>query len=767
MSTTSCPRCSGQVTLPLGVSNSTVVRCPLCHAHYTLADALVNMPPLLEVVDEAELTAEWRDSAPEEVADAEDAVREGSLDDLDLDEAPTADTVAGPDLAAAAQAEELSFEAAEAEDEDHDTEVEDLTFSTFDSIPPTPAGVAGIKSAEADDDNALDFGEPLAAEPAQESDAGDDEMALDFSGAEASEDASEAETIEFGAVPRNDPAHEDEIAFDLDQPATVGADDATIEFSDAPSIRADDDVEFNLETPEEQGELGEFGDVQVEASGEAEEISFESPVEVAPVAVAADEIAAGKKGKKKKEKKAKAPREPGKRPSLVGMLAVPILVLPFALYGAMWAGFDPIGLAGYLPRMMVPAGLQKKQVAQGNYAPPAIDFKNLNNLNPGDINLPENQGEAEPTDASGEHTAARPTTEGETPAETPPADTPPALDSDMPPAEPAAEAPAAEPVPPDAVPAEPSTAPADAATAPAEMPDKPAEPAGDDPFGAPTTPAEATPSEPTPELPAADAKPAEPAADADPFGAPEAAKPAADDPFAPAPSEKPDASDPFAPAPAEKVDAEPLPEPSEPAQPIEVVGPRHPQNVTPAELQQAGQATMTAFQQLVAAEGAGDQAQLPKARANFYVNLFGMANALTSVQQSPAAAALDPQLQTMEGVFRQQLASDPKRLEHLKVFGARWFSFPKRTNNGVVLAGKVESVESVGPLFHAKIRPGAADSPAVTIVSAKDPQLAAGDEVLALGTIVDKPQDELAGYQGSEPSVVWSGMTLKLAPAGN
>ena len=54
MSTTSCPRCTGQVTLPLGVKNDATVRCPLCHAHYTLADALVNMPPILEVVENAD-----------------------------------------------------------------------------------------------------------------------------------------------------------------------------------------------------------------------------------------------------------------------------------------------------------------------------------------------------------------------------------------------------------------------------------------------------------------------------------------------------------------------------------------------------------------------------------------------------------------------------------------------------------------------------------------------------------------------------------------
>src|SRR5262245_775556 len=52
MSISSCPRCAGQVSLPVGVSNGAKVRCPLCKASFSLADALVNMPPLLEVIED-------------------------------------------------------------------------------------------------------------------------------------------------------------------------------------------------------------------------------------------------------------------------------------------------------------------------------------------------------------------------------------------------------------------------------------------------------------------------------------------------------------------------------------------------------------------------------------------------------------------------------------------------------------------------------------------------------------------------------------------
>jgi hypothetical protein len=187
------------------------------------------------------------------------------------------------------------------------------------------------------------------------------------------------------------------------------------------------------------------------------------------------------------------------------------------------------------------------------------------------------------------------------------------------------------------------------------------------------------------------------------------------------------------------------------------------QPVSPAELTGAMQSAFVANQQLIAAEAAADEAQLRKARAAFYVNLFGMADAITSAQQGAGAAELDPQLQQLATILKQQLAADPRRLESLKVFGARWLGFPKRTTDGVVVSGTVESAEQVGQLFHTKARLGSgADAPLVTIVSAADPQLASGDTVVALGSIVDRPTEEIAGYQGSEPSVVWSGMAMKV-----
>ncbi len=956
MSTTSCPRCSAQVTLPVGVRNETTVRCPLCHAHYTLADALVNMPPLLEVVDDADeaLPAELFDASP-----ADEVGQPIATAGLDDDETSEADTLELGSL----EMDGLEFDSDNGQEAGAETVVDDVSASTIESPveqPPESTGEA--------DDALLDFAAPEAPAEAEEAlDLGDEaELALDFGNSSLAEEKEQveptnAETLEFGSEMSDsfDDSPEEEVKFDLEGAEASGGDMtldfgapigeealddssegdvANLDFGEPVDDQAEtvqfesmategDEVEFNFDAPEadaagEEGELREFEDIRVDASGDVDDLPLDmSAVPVAgPVADDGEEEATGKNGKKKekkkKEKKARVALADGDKPkrSLVGSLvsvALPaVIAIPIALYGALWISkdYDFLGLGNFLPSAMLPAEFSKQPTQLAQYTPPVPAPAATVPQTPS-----EEPAAEEPTaDAATEHVAERPVSDAaepapeempsEEPADVAPSLTPPTAEA---PAEDLAEPEAADPFAPSAdakpaeeMPAEPSddlfapsadtpaAAPAEAAAdtdpfapAPAE---KPAEtPAAADPFGpapeakpaaaeddlfAPDAKAQPAPAEEDPFAPAADEKPAEempagtdpfapaagdtpaetPAA-ADPFAPAPAEKPTEEDPFAPAPAEKPAEKDPFAPAPetpadvpaepdpfapapedkpadaptatpaepdpfapapaempadkpaaddlfapepakpettpaqpeattpaadelfapapAEPAAGEPLPEPTAPA---ETLGPRNVQPASPADVTDAMQTTLAAGQQLMAAEATGDEAQLRKARAAFYVNLFGMAGVITSAQLGEGAAQLDPQLQALAPTLKQQLAADPKRLEALKVFGARWIGFPKRTTNGVVVSGTVESAEQVGKLFYTKTRLGSnPEAPLMTIVTAEQPAVAAGDTVLALGTIVDDPEQQISGYEGSDPTVVWSGMTMKVAPAGN
>jgi hypothetical protein len=90
----------------------------------------------------------------------------------------------------------------------------------------------------------------------------------------------------------------------------------------------------------------------------------------------------------------------------------------------------------------------------------------------------------------------------------------------------------------------------------------------------------------------------------------------------------------------------------------------------------------------------------------------------------------------------------------------------QRESNGILLAGIVQQTRQEGELFAIQVLLfGCGRS--VTVISRRPPTppVANRDCLLVLGSIVDRPQDNLAGYTGDRPQVVWGGLPLKLPNA--
>jgi len=761
MSISSCPSCGKQVTIPTGVGTTAKVRCPLCHAQYTLADALVNMPPLLELIDELETeldedgiggldtvaTVEFMPELVDELGSAKEAA--AKLADLDL-EAPV-------DLGTVGEQDDLTVQ-------DQDTEIEELSFDADDELP--GGELPDLAEAELAADSpqvAFHLEDDLTAnaEPAPLASLGEEpeEVAFDFDEADPTK-----ATIDIN-----------EMAFDMPDAEPLGArtlgdgslgdgslgdgtlgDDATIDFGEA----AEDDATIGFPGPAADLESTIDFDEPVETAAGDDEISldFGAPLDedsaAMPLVTRSDAPAEedaddgkGKKKKKKKEKKVKAPkapREPGEKRRLSTVLSVflgAVVALPVALIIMIWVGgkdYDVVGLGKFLPGMMLPDSFSKSRVI-----------------------------------------AAKPTMSQTLP--TGGADTPPSLPNEPAadaPAQPAADAPA-EPAA-DAPPAEPAPEPAPNDTAPADA-----------------TPTDTTPAEPGPAEPAlADDTPAAPAAEEPSLDPLTTDKPAGDLPEE-MPDEKPAAGDPvedlLAPSADDKPKEEPATEAPEadpvadllpsddkpgddkPAEempadetiaddtPSEPVGPAAATEFALADVAAAAQQAAAADQRILAAQSSGDEAEQKKARSNFYLSIFRLAETVTFAKDDAQ------QLAQLRGGIQQtleQFAADSKRVDALKFNAARWLGFAKRTTPGVVLAGTVESAERVGKLYEIKVGIGLDSSaPVVTVLSATDPGLAAGDAAFVLGTIVDDPAENLAGYDGNEPQVVWSGMAVKSASA--
>ena len=729
MSISSCPRCAQQVTLPMGISTAARVRCPLCRAEYALADALVNMPPILEVIgDHAEdLSTDWFDM-PSEAADArrepiDEAVEAAGSSGLHLAGESIAESASFADEQSH---DDLVFEAGEIEHDDsamqqQDTEVEDLGFELApvaddEAIPFDPIDVAPTEEPDV-----LDFGQSLpSAEPQAPA---DDELGIDFA--------------ESG--PTDEPATMSDFADDFDSPpvAGAGADELGIDFSEsAPLASSDDDAEFDFGQP-------------VAAEPDSEELAFEFG-EPDAAAVPTDEAQsveppAGKKKKDKKEKKEKKPKaekppaDPAKRRSLVGLLlnvVLPaILAVPLALIGALWISpdydFFDVGpkLAGY---GLAPTSFNKRTIAQNQNAPKPLV-------------LP---------------VAVSPAAEPETKPPVEVSETPAPAATDAPSGEPAPSAPALPEPAVEEKPAEPvTTEPSSTSEPPANEPGPPA-PVGDKaeaPSEPPPEPAESATVESS-KSPEPAVEPAEASLDSlladdskKPEEMPEEKVPAAA-PDAPEATTTAKTPEELPPLPAEKVE--------EVAAPGEEPGLRDAPAVTAAEVDKALHSFTEANERMALAQAADDKAEIKKLRSGFYLSLYGLADAIALAKDDPASGQLDAPRESAERLALE-LAAEPTQLKELKSYGAKWLAFGKRTTEGVVLAGTVQSAEQIGKLYHVKIEL-AADAPPQTLVTKNDPRVQAGDAVVSLGSIVKRPLEQLNGYEGSDAQVVWSGMTLKL-----
>ncbi|MBI3837133.1 MAG: hypothetical protein HY288_04265 [Planctomycetia bacterium] len=720
MSISSCPQCAKPISLPSGVSSSAKVRCPLCRSQYTLADALVNMPPLLEVIEDAPVGAPGNSfdlPADRGIEDKLDnALQHEAAEPVDLAGAHEAHEEAAPlaDLGHSESAEEdLSFEAPEIEHDDltmqeQDTEIEDLGFTTSDPlVREAPPINEHFELAGPDEESVLDLGqnEPAHDEPGHDP-AADDGIEIDFDHVPSAEK----------------PAVTGEVEFDFDAPeaAEEGEDEVALDFGVPVAAQP--------------------------AAGESEtELDFGDPIEAEPTPVAAADQPppAEEKGKKKKNKpREKAPAKAGRSGSLVrtlvSLVVCSVVALPVALYGVLWISpdYDFFDVGRKLPAWAQPGNLAKskfnKPIAVASIPQPAQVAPQqtaLGGVEPAPAAV-DSAAQGAPSPAPAQAVAAEPA-QADTRVEPmpPAADAAASKSDDAPPEPPVADEPAVGNGKPEVMPAEtPKKTGGDVgavagkpepAQDAAEMPDESAAPVTDKPVkSADKTAADAS----TGELPS-------------PFDGPSDAKP------------------------------EEMPDPADAGQPAEAIGPRDAAQFTLSDLATAMQTAGDANEKMMAAQNSTDKDAIKKVRSQFYLSLYRLAEVLTFAQDDPANPQLRNQREQLQQVI-MQFAEDEKRVEALGINAGRWLGYPKRTVSGIMLAGTVQHVEQLGKLYHIKMELASDKEPvSVTAVTPENPKLKPNDRALVLGSIVENPALQIAGYEGHEAAVVWSGMALPIPAA--
>ncbi len=109
----------------------------------------------------------------------------------------------------------------------------------------------------------------------------------------------------------------------------------------------------------------------------------------------------------------------------------------------------------------------------------------------------------------------------------------------------------------------------------------------------------------------------------------------------------------------------------------------------------------------------------------------------------------------------QEAGADRDRAKAIGRLAGEWLRNNNRDINGVLLAGTVQELARQGPLYQTKIV--LFGNPTVVhVMSQKRTPFQPQDRVLVLGSIIDHPRQQLIGYEGHQPQVIWGGLPVKL-----
>jgi hypothetical protein len=177
------------------------------------------------------------------------------------------------------------------------------------------------------------------------------------------------------------------------------------------------------------------------------------------------------------------------------------------------------------------------------------------------------------------------------------------------------------------------------------------------------------------------------------------------------------------------------------------IGPRNTPKVTSDDLGKALKAANDAL---------GDGARMtPEVFAEF----CRLGEAATFVEPNPADTRLADRQQAVRTVLEKIARQADLFNEIGRLAGSRLDS-DANLKGGILLAGVVKIVKSQGPLSGAAV--DLADFPKTIMVLSDRPlEMEAGDRVLVLGGAVSNPTQNLAGYSGTKPLVVWYGVSVK------
>ena len=173
------------------------------------------------------------------------------------------------------------------------------------------------------------------------------------------------------------------------------------------------------------------------------------------------------------------------------------------------------------------------------------------------------------------------------------------------------------------------------------------------------------------------------------------------------------------------------------------------------------------IEQLTAALDASEQAKsglvtgdlsdaaVRRTKGMSYAKLCDLAHALVFRDRSAPSDQSAELKQRADHLFGEVL-SDARVRDEVNRIAAIWIDSPHRSHGGVFLAGKLSGGQIAGDVYEYQLATANGGTLALVMQEPLDPLVDGSNHPLGIvGTIVDKPVEQITGYHGTAPRAIW------------
>ena len=145
-----------------------------------------------------------------------------------------------------------------------------------------------------------------------------------------------------------------------------------------------------------------------------------------------------------------------------------------------------------------------------------------------------------------------------------------------------------------------------------------------------------------------------------------------------------------------------------------------------------------------------------------YAKLCDLAHALVFLDRSSPTDE-SKQLQQRAGQLFGEVLSDARVRDEVNRIAAIWIDSPHRRHGGVFLAGQLSGGQIAGDVYEYQLAVDQGDKLVLLMQEPLDPLVGGSNHLLGVvGTIVDKPAEQVTGYRGTAPRAIWVESTIPL-----